>query len=340
MRALGFLLMVACGGAASDTHEASSAADTIAPPLSVIFEKSQAALEEAGIETLRWGLTPYMAPEELYESYQPIAEVVGERMGVDIELVMGETYADLEGQVVRGEVDVAVVSPYSYVRAKKSAPGLQVFASHVAKGSANYGSYIIVGEDSDIESLEDIRGERFAFVDRRSTSGYLFPAIQMLRMGVHPENDIQAEFHQTHDRVYDAVVEGRVAAGATYDGALRQGRDRRRDGSGVRVIAKAPRIPHEAYVIREGLPAEVADAFGAALAGISTGTREGRALLAPMLRINGFIQVEDSHYDAVRRVEARAEAAGLRMEAPSKPIPAQDTVEEDLDEALPAEEAP
>lgn len=330
MRVFWFLFFVACGGAESESGESSALGETIAPPLSVIFERSQQVLDDAGIDTLRWGLTPYMAPDELYESYQPIAEVVGKRMGIEVELVMGETYADLEGQVVRGEVDVAVVSPYSYVRAKKSAPGLKVFASHVAKGSANYGSYIIVGEDSDVESLDDLRGQAFAFVDRRSTSGYLFPAVQMLRMGVHPENDIEAEFHQTHDRVYDAVVEGRVAAGATYDGALRQGRDRRRDGSGVRVIAKAPRIPHEAYVVREGLPAEVADAFGAALAGISTGTREGRALLAPMLRINGFIQVEDSHYDVVREVESQAEAAGLRMEAPSRPLP----------EAEPSEDMP
>ncbi|MEC7242340.1 MAG: phosphate/phosphite/phosphonate ABC transporter substrate-binding protein [Myxococcota bacterium] len=325
MRFLWLLLLVGCGGGDVDSKGGGPLVETIAPPLSVIFEKSQKALDEAGIDTLRWGLTPYMAPQELYASYQPIAEVVGDKMGVEIELVMGETYADLEGQVVRGEVDVAVVSPYSYVRAKKSAPGLRVFASHVAKGSANYGSYIIVGEESELETLEDLRGKTFAFVDRRSTSGYLFPAIQMLRMGVHPEDDIKAEFYQTHDRVFDAVVEGRVAAGATYDGALRQGRDRRRDGRGVRVIAKAPRIPHEAYVIRQGLPVEVADAFGAALAGISTGTREGRALLAPMLRINGFIQVEDSHYDAVRRVEAQAETAGLRMEAPSRPLPSEES---------------
>jgi ABC-type phosphate/phosphonate transport system substrate-binding protein len=85
------------------------------------------------------------------------------------------------------------------------------------------------------------------------------------------------------------------------------------------VIAKAPRIPHEAYVLREGLPQEVADALGAALAEISTGTRRGRRLLAPMLRINGFMRVDDSHYDVVRAVEAEAQRAGLRIETGTPP---------------------
>jgi phosphate/phosphite/phosphonate ABC transporter binding protein len=255
-----------------------------------------------------------MDATKLKESFDPITAFVGDRLGIAVELVVGSDYEDLEKQIVRGEVDVATVSPYSYVRAKKRAPELSVFASHVARGSINYGAYIVVGEDSDIDSLSDLTGERFAFVDKRSTSGWLFPAARMLEEGIHPERDLEEVFLQTHDNVYDAVAEGRVAGGATYDGGLREGRNRREDGRGVRVIAKAPRIPHEAYVLREGLPQSVADALGAALSEISTGTRKGRRLLAPMLQINGFIQVDDSHYDVVRKVEAEAEKAGLRIE--------------------------
>ena len=81
------------------------------------------------------------------------------------------------------------------------------------------------------------------------------------------------------------------------------------------MIAKTPRIPHEAYVLREGLPIDVANAFGAALAEISTGTRRGRRLLAPMLRLNGFMRVDDSHYDVVRTVEEEVLAVGLKIEA-------------------------
>jgi len=308
------LLFCACTSSYEVSEDATQTERSFAPPMSVIFESGRAALQEAGVETLRWGITPYMAPDELKESYDPIAAFVGDRLGIDVELVMGNDYEGLEDLLVRGEVDVAIISPYSYVRAKKREAGLSVFASHIARGSPTYGAYIIVGEDSNIERLEELKGQPFGFVDRRSTSGWLFPAARMLEEGIHPERDLEEVFLHAHDKVYDAVAEGRVAGGATYNGALRQGRDRRRDGRSVRVIAKASRIPHEAYVLREGLSPEVADALGAALAEISTGTRKGRELLAPMLRINGFIRVDDSHYDGVRAVEEEARKAGLKIE--------------------------
>jgi len=313
------ILLVACVPELGEVDHIPALAARNTKPSTQVFEKGRKALDAEKITTLRWGLTPYMAPEELKKNYRPIADFVGDRLGLSVELVMGKNYADLEQRIVEGSVDVAVVSPYSYVRAKKRAPGLLPFASHIARGSASYGAYIIVNEDSDIESLSELKGQSFAFVDRRSTSGWLFPAVRMLDEGIHPERDLEERFVKTHNAVYDEVVEGRVEGGATYDGALRQGRDRRRDGRGVRVIAKAPRIPHEAYVLREGLPVEVADALGAALFEISTGTRKGRELLAPMLRINGFVQVEDSHYDVVREVEEKANKVGLTVETEPPP---------------------
>lgn len=314
MRLIVFLLVLSGCSTTQDEIVQVENVRSVTPPSSVLFNKARKALEEAGVETLRWGVTPYMDAAKLKESFEPITAFVGDRLGIAVELVVGSDYEDLEKQIALGGVDVATVSPYSYVRVKKRAPGLSVFASHVARGSANYGAYIVVGEDSDIERISELKGESFAFVDKRSTSGWLFPATRMLAEGIHPERDLEEVFLHTHDNVYDAVVEGRVVGGATYDGGLRQGRDRRKDGRGVRVIAKSPRIPHEAYVLREGLPQSVAEALGAALSEISTGTRKGRRLLAPMLGINGFMAVDDSHYDVVRLVEADAEKAGLRIE--------------------------
>jgi phosphate/phosphite/phosphonate ABC transporter binding protein len=284
-------------------------------PMAEIYADGHDALVEAGVEVMRWGLTPYMLPEELLVAYTPIALFVERRLGVPVEVVLGDDYADLESMLVAGEIDVGVISPYSYVRAKKASPDITVFASHIARGSFNYGSYIIVKEESEIESLSDLAGQDVAFVDTRSTSGWLFPVARMLEEGVNPESDINPIFYGTHDRVFDAVVEGEVVAGATYDGALSEGRQRRGDGWEVRVIAKGERIPHEAYVARAGLNRAVSQALSTALSEISTGTQEGRRLLAPMLRINGFLPVGDSHYDVIRLVESQVNSADLSIES-------------------------
>jgi len=303
-------------------NEPAPAADNVAEaeivvqrPLADIYSDGHDALVGAGVDLMRWGLTPYMLPDELLEAYTPIAKFVEGRLGVPVEVVLGDDYADLESMLIAGEIDVAVISPYSYVRAKKASPEITVFASHIARGSFNYGSYIIVQEESGIESLSDLSGQNVGFVDTRSTSGWLFPVARMLEEGVNPETDITPIFFGTHDRVFDAVVEGEVIAGATYDGALSEGRQRRGDGWEIRVIAKGERIPHEAYVARAGLSEAVSDALSAALSEISTGTQQGRRLLAPMLRINGFLPVGDSHYDVIRQIESQVEGANLSIES-------------------------
>jgi ABC-type phosphate/phosphonate transport system substrate-binding protein len=81
----------------------------------------------------------------------------------------------------------------------------------------------------------------------------------------------------------------------------------------LRVVAKSRRVPHEAYAVRDGFPPVAAEAMGRALSEISTATPEGRRLLAPLLRWNGFMPVDDSHYDVIREVEAEVKAAGLEF---------------------------
>jgi len=278
-------------------------------PVIDVLAEARVALKQAGIDKLRWGLTPFFAADRLEERYAPIIEHISGRLGVPIELLVGTSYKDLEDSVVDGRVDVGVLGPYAYVRARKRAPGLSVFASHVAYGSLTYGAYIITREGSDVDSLDGIRGRSFGYVDRRSTSGWLFPAARMLQAHIDPQSDVVPRFLGSHDAVVDAVLAGDVAAGATYDGGLAEARARDTMASGLRVVAKCERIPYDAYVTREGIPVEVSLALGELLSEISTRTEEGRVILANISRVNGFVPVEDSHYDTVRKVEAEVVAA-------------------------------
>ena len=271
--------------------------------LDVVLQAGRAALDEAGIHRLTWGITPYLDPDEMGDRYRPILDQVAARIGCPIDLVVGADYADMEARAVRGEVDVAVLPPYAWCRASRQNEGLEVFATHVADGSPTYGAYLIVPDESPINSVEDLRGRRFAYVDPHSTSGWLFPAARMLRDGLHPLEDVEPLFLGAHDRVFDAVASGEADAGAVYGAALAEGRLRREDGQRIRVVAKTRRIPHDAYVVRAGFPPEAALALGRALAELSTRTPDGRRLLSSMLRLNGFVPVDDEHYEGVREVD-------------------------------------
>ena len=172
-----------------------------------------------------------------------------------------------------------------------------------------YGSYIVTREDGPVRALESIRGRRFAFVSKASTSGFLFAASRLLDAGIHPLEDIDTVFLGSHDAVLRAVANGEVEAGATYDGAIVDSQAALGTAVGFRVLAKGPRIPHDPYVVRAGLPASVRSALAVLFSRISTQTGEGRALLSPFLRINGFVPVDDDHYDVIRTVQAQVVSA-------------------------------
>jgi len=310
------LALAACGAPPAPPE----AAPPPGPSPSQILADGRTALEEAGVDRIRWGITPYLDPEEMGARYRPILAQVSDRIGLPIDPVLGRDYADMEARAVAGEVDVAILPPYAYCRARRTRPELRVFASHVADGSPSYGAYLVTRDDGPVETVEDLRGRTFAYVDPHSTSGWLFPAARMLHDGVHPLEDVEPLFLGTHDRVFDAVASGRVDAGAVYGAALAEGRARRGDGQRIRVIAKTGRIPHDAYVVRAGFPVEAARALGAALAEISTRTPEGRRLLSSMLRLNGFVPVDDGHYDVVREVDRLvSEAVDLPEEPGIRP---------------------
>ncbi len=297
----------------------------------LIYSRGREALTELGITRLRWGLTPFVSATTIEQQYRPTLELVSKRLGVPIDIVVGESYADIEQQLLNGSIDIAAMSPYAYVRAKAAEPDIQVFSTHISGGTETYGAYIVATENGPIKTLQDTVGKPFAYVDERSSSGWLFPAARMLDANIHPAKDVQGAFYGSHAAVIEAVISGEVAAGATYDGALAEGRGSIPKADTLRIIARTKRIPFDAYVFRSGFTRQVHEAMQEALSSVSTRDAVGRKALAPLLGINGFMPTVDGHYKTVREVEAQVRKALDEQGSPLPPRvtpPPKDTTED------------
>ncbi len=215
------------------------------------------------------------------------------------------------------------MSPYAYVQAKAKDADIRVFGSPVSNGTETYGAYILVREDAPVQTLAGLRGQPFAFVGSRSTSGWLYPASRLLDEGIDPTKDLEGRFYGSHSRVIEAIASGEVAAGATYDSALTQGRGAIRGAGDLRVLARTRRIPRDAYVVRSGFPVEALAGLSRALRSVSNQTAEGRSALAELEDINGFVIADDSVYKPVREIEDVVQsligAGGGRMPAIVEP---------------------
>lgn len=276
------------------------------PPAPVVDAPAAAWSPPPGLTRLRFALTPYLEPAQLLAEHEPMRAWLSQRLGVPVELRVAGSYDELGALLRSGEVDLGEFSPYAYVRASARDPGLAPLVSQIADGSASAAGYIVVDADSPIQALEELRGRRFAYVDPASTTGFLYAHMLLVGRGLQPGRDFSSvSFLSNHKAVLLAVHEGRVDAGAVYQGALSA--LERSDGItplSFRIIGKTSRIPRDLLCTRAGLDPAVRESLRRLLLSVSAQSREGRRILSPM-RVNGFVPADDRLYDPIREADAQ-----------------------------------
>jgi phosphonate transport system substrate-binding protein len=145
--------------------------------------------------------------------------------------------------------------------------GVEVRLVTVRFGLPYYRAEIITQADSGINTLADLRGKRFAFVDPASTSGYLFPVAGLKKAGYDPQKFFgQTIFAGSHNNVVLAVYQGRVDAGSVFEDARGSVQKTLPDVmQKVKVVWKSDPIPNDTVSFRKGLPNDVTDKVTTAL---------------------------------------------------------------------------
>lgn len=252
-------------------------------------------------QELRFGFTPVLSEPEMRAEFEPLMKYLSGAIGQKVTLYIAKDYGDLRTQMENGRVDIGSFSPFAYVDAANGGK-IRIIAQSIIEGSATYRGIIIARKDSGLKSIADLKGKRFAFVDPKSASGYVYPRAMLIEKGINPESFfMETTFAGSHDKVIAAVLEGRADAGAIYDGALGVA-----TRSGVAVeklvtLASSDPIPHDAIAVRIGLDEGLAKRIQLALIDLDK-TEAGRRVIAnSKKRLTGHVIAEDSVFDVVRR---------------------------------------
>ena len=264
-------------------------------------------------QTLRLGLAPFLGGAAIEAQFTPVTEYVASQLGVGVELIITDSYEDLIDRAARAEVELALLPPYSYVLARRRQPNLRLLASIINLGRTYYSSFILVRADDPATTPKDLVGRRFAFVDKASTSGYLFPYAAFQDHGVDPEQDMEVVFAGSHDRALELLSTGQVDGTATSSevlGPYRRGEQRseRITPGRVRILYKAGRIPYDALCATSALPESGLDRITGAFLSMHHRNPQAREAMDATLTITGWAPPDDHRYDDVRRVLERADA--------------------------------
>jgi len=265
----------------------------------------------------------------ILESGTQLAHLLEVATGYHFESFVATSYAGVIEAMGAKRADIGWLNTFSYVIAHQRY-GVEVRLVTVRFGLPYYRAEIIAPSSGGINTLADLKGKRFAFVDPASTSGYLFPLAGLKKAGYDPQKFFgQTIFAGSHNNVVLAVYQGRVDAGAVFEDARGSVQKTLPDVmQKVKVVWKSDPIPNDTVSVRGDLPGDVKERVTRALLRFSQEPAGLDALKSlyeiealadyPLLVSKYKINVPslDAFYDPVRDV---ARYAGINLEDLIKP---------------------
>lgn len=170
-------------------------------------------------DTLRIGLISVAGDNKSYILEKELANYIGEKLNKKVKLIQKKSYSDINLLLKNNQIDVAFLSTgaYSLYEDKES---LELLA-RPNRGKAYYHPIIITKNDSNINTIEELKNNSFTFVDTYSYSGYLVFNDYLKKNGTTANKFFSnSYFTHSHEESINQVINGRVSAAIVDDWAL------------------------------------------------------------------------------------------------------------------------
>jgi phosphonate transport system substrate-binding protein len=124
-----------------------------------------------------------------------MAQALKQATGLNFEVSVPTSYAATIEEMCASPTDtMAFIPAFGYVLANDLC-GVDVAFKAVRRGWGVYWTMFVVQRDSDIQSIDDLNGKKWAYPDAGSTSGYLVPSVVLKEAGVTPGETLEAGGH-------------------------------------------------------------------------------------------------------------------------------------------------
>jgi phosphate/phosphite/phosphonate ABC transporter binding protein len=229
-------------------------------------------------------------------------------------------YDALSTALADGKVDLAWITPLSFVHAAQRRADVTAIAKAMRAGKLFYRAAFVVRSDSPLRTLADLAGKKVAYVSRSSSSGYLFPRALLTSQGKDPDRFFRETiFTGDHPGVCQAVRTGKANAGATFSDEPPKGKTAQVDGcadsppmSDFRIVASSGPIPNDVIAARPDFDERLVTPVLGALGGMAR-TEEGRRVLKGVFHADAWGVAVEGDFKAIYEV------MGVRS-APKVPV--------------------
>ena len=252
---------------------------------------------------LRLAVTDVEGMEQLQIEFGAFRDLLAEKTGLELDFFAVSSRTAAAEALAHGKVDVVLTGPAEYVIFQSRTAIKPV----IALVRSDYYSVVMVDEGSEVQQLDELRGEKIAMGSIGSTSKHLAPVAMLAEAGLDTDNDVEI-VHVPIRTGWEMLQRGQVEAFATTSDKFALLTERA-DAKPVRVIKRSGQLPNDVLLARESLAQDIVQKIRDAIAGSSD------AFVTAILQgtdnqkyrhMSFDVTVEDADYNDVRAMFARA----------------------------------
>ncbi|MCU7960366.1 MAG: phosphate/phosphite/phosphonate ABC transporter substrate-binding protein [gamma proteobacterium symbiont of Bathyaustriella thionipta] len=272
------------------------------------FSSSQAQISDVSKtqnKPLRIGILACRSLSATRAAYQPLAEYLSSKLDRPVELIVPRSAGKFWKRMAAGEFDLVRANQYHYVRAHKEL-GYRVIAAQEIAGQTSSQSMLSVRKDSQIGSLDDLRGKSIIFGGGpQSMESYIVPRAMLKNAGLEQNRDYFVMFSRNAGgavlNTYRHIAD---AAGHDSSGLEKAAQHYAIKGEDIQVLARSKSFQSMPWVARKDMNLMQRKRIQSALVGMKN-SPEGRKILANV-GISGYQKAVDQDYNGVRELIAYA----------------------------------
>lgn len=241
-------------------------------------------------------------PTELAREYEPMVKLLSINLGVAVKYIPVTDYGAAVQALAAGKVDFAWLGGFTHVQARNMSDVVPLVMRDIDR---EFHSVFIANVESGIEDVAGVKGKKFAFGSKSSTSGHLMPRHFLLtEYHIDPDTDFDGApvFSGAHDATAKIVETGKVSAGAlnmqVWDRMVKNGEV---DTAKVKLIWKTPPYVDYVWTARSAVAEDIRDKFTTAFLELDASNPEHKKVLDRM-GAQKYVRATASDFDAIESV--------------------------------------
>lgn len=230
-------------------------------------------------QVYRFAVHPLHNPAKLSQAYQPLLEHLNRHLPhIRLELEASRNYQAYEAKFRAREPEFLLPNPWQTLQAMHV--GYRVIA--MAGNAKDFKGLFLVRKDGDIQQPSDLKSRTVSYPSPTALAACILPQYFLHQHGLNINRDITNVYVGSQESAIMNVVLGHSSAGVTWTQPWRIFQKEHPEAAAqLKVAWETPHMQNNAVMVRDDVPAAVADQVTALLLQLQN-TPEGPAILEGM----------------------------------------------------------